>query len=50
MTTPEPPITVPKFTAMKAAGRKITMLTAYDYTMAGLLDVSSPRISVWPSY
>jgi len=31
-------ITVPKFAAMKAAGQKITMLTAYDYTMASLLD------------
>ena len=31
-------ITVPKFTAMKAAGEKITMLTAYDFTMARLLD------------
>lgn len=31
-------MTVPKFTAMKAAGEKITMLTAYDYTMARLLD------------
>jgi 3-methyl-2-oxobutanoate hydroxymethyltransferase len=31
-------ITVPKFTAMKAAGQKITMLTAYDYTMARLVD------------
>ena len=31
-------ITVPQFVAMKQAGRKITMLTAYDYTMAGLLD------------
>src|SRR5215208_5982852 len=31
-------ITVPAFTAMKAAGRKITMLTAYDHTMASLLD------------
>ncbi len=34
------PITVPKFMAMKAAGQKITMLTAYDYTMAGLLDAT----------
>ena len=33
-------ITVPKFRAMKAAGQKITMLTAYDYTMAGLLDAT----------
>jgi len=31
-------ITVPKFAAMKAAGQKITMLTAYDYTMAELVD------------
>lgn len=31
-------ITVPKFAAMKAAGRKITMVTAYDYTMAKLVD------------
>jgi 3-methyl-2-oxobutanoate hydroxymethyltransferase len=31
-------MTVPKFKAMKAEGRKITMLTAYDYTMARLLD------------
>jgi 3-methyl-2-oxobutanoate hydroxymethyltransferase len=31
-------ITVPQFTAMKAAGQKITMLTAYDFAMAGLLD------------
>src|SRR5215216_1912705 len=33
-----PRITVPTFTAMKAAGRKITMLTAYDHTMASMLD------------
>ena len=32
------PITVPKFSSMKGAGRKITMVTAYDYTMAALLD------------
>jgi 3-methyl-2-oxobutanoate hydroxymethyltransferase len=31
-------MTVPKFVALKAAGRKISMLTAYDYTMARLLD------------
>lgn len=31
-------ITVPQFAAMKTAGSKITMLTAYDYTMAGLVD------------
>ena len=31
-------MTVPKFSALKAAGQKITMLTAYDHTMAGLLD------------
>jgi 3-methyl-2-oxobutanoate hydroxymethyltransferase len=33
-----PQITVPQFTAMKDAGEKITMLTAYDYTMAKLVD------------
>ncbi|MBN2474233.1 MAG: 3-methyl-2-oxobutanoate hydroxymethyltransferase [Pirellulales bacterium] len=31
-------ITVPQFVAMKSAGRKITMLTAYDYTMAEMID------------
>jgi len=31
-------VTVPKFVAMKAAGRKITMLTAYDFTTAQLVD------------
>lgn len=38
MSTHNSQITVPQFVAMKAAGRKITVLTAYDYTMAGLLD------------
>jgi 3-methyl-2-oxobutanoate hydroxymethyltransferase len=38
MTAQEQPITVPRFTAMKAAGRKITMVTAYDYAMASLVD------------
>ena len=33
-------ITVPQFTAMKSSGRKITMLTAYDYAMAGLVDAA----------
>src|SRR5512141_2098436 len=33
-------ITVTQFGAMKAAGRKITMLTAYDYAMAGLVDAA----------
>jgi 3-methyl-2-oxobutanoate hydroxymethyltransferase len=31
-------ITVPQFSAMKDSGKKITMLTAYDYAMAGLVD------------
>lgn len=31
-------LTVPAFVAMKAAGRKISILTAYDYPMAHLLD------------
>ncbi len=33
-------ITVPQFAAMKAAGQRITMLTAYDYAMAGLVDAA----------
>ena len=40
MTPEEQPITVPQFMAMKAAGRKITMLTAYDYALAGLVDAA----------
>ena len=40
MPSPAARITIPKFGAMKAAGQKITMLTAYDYTMAGLLDAA----------
>jgi 3-methyl-2-oxobutanoate hydroxymethyltransferase len=31
-------ISVPQFAAMKGTGQKITMLTAYDYAMAGLVD------------
>lgn len=31
-------MTVPKFVACKAAGQKISMLTAYDYTLAELID------------
>ena len=38
---PEPhAITVPQFTAMKAAGQKITMLTAYDHATAQLVDAA----------
>jgi 3-methyl-2-oxobutanoate hydroxymethyltransferase len=38
MSSTDRPVTVPEFIGMKAAGRKITMLTAYDHTMAALLD------------
>lgn len=38
MPTPVPQLTVPRFSAMKAEGRKITVLTAYDYTTARLVD------------
>jgi 3-methyl-2-oxobutanoate hydroxymethyltransferase len=31
-------ITVPEFAGLKAAGRKISMVTAYDYAMARLVD------------
>jgi 3-methyl-2-oxobutanoate hydroxymethyltransferase len=33
-------MTVPRFAALKQAGQKITVLTAYDYTMASLLDAT----------
>lgn len=36
--SPQRQITVRKFASLKAAGSKITMATAYDYTMAALLD------------
>src|SRR5262245_21233485 len=32
------PLTVPDFLAAKAIGVRLTLLTAYDYTMARLLD------------
>ena len=38
MTDVEPRWTVPKFMALKGSGRKITMLTAYDFALARLLD------------
>ncbi len=31
-------VTTSRFISMKAKGEKISMLTAYDYTMAKLLD------------
>lgn len=34
------PITVPQFVAFKAAGHKISMLTAYDFTLASALDAT----------
>jgi 3-methyl-2-oxobutanoate hydroxymethyltransferase len=33
-----PPVTIPDFARWKAEGRKISVLTAYDFTMARLLD------------
>ncbi|MHB0958429.1 MAG: 3-methyl-2-oxobutanoate hydroxymethyltransferase [Pirellulaceae bacterium] len=38
MSDKTPRMTVPRFTALKAAGRKISMLTAYDFPFAALLD------------
>jgi 3-methyl-2-oxobutanoate hydroxymethyltransferase len=38
MTTDKSPVTVTTLQHMKTEGRKISMLTAYDYTMAYLLD------------
>src|SRR5207244_13101275 len=34
------PVTVPDFLAAKSRGVRLTMLTAYDYTMARLLDAA----------
>ncbi len=34
------PVTVPDFLAAKARGARLTLLTAYDYTMARLLDAA----------
>src|SRR5205809_2471651 len=34
------PVTVPDFMAAKARGVRLTMLTAYDYTQARLLDAA----------
>ncbi len=38
MSEKTPRMTVPRFAALKAAGRKISMLTAYDFPLAALLD------------
>jgi 3-methyl-2-oxobutanoate hydroxymethyltransferase len=38
MSSDASPITIPKFQSFKAAGQKITMLTAYDYALATLVD------------
>ncbi len=35
-----PPVTIPDFARWKREGRRISVLTAYDYTMARLLDAS----------
>jgi 3-methyl-2-oxobutanoate hydroxymethyltransferase len=35
-----PPVTIPDFAQWKAEGRKIGVLTAYDFTMARLLDAA----------
>src|SRR5688572_13948780 len=36
--TPRKPMTIPRFQAAKTNGRKLTMLTAYDFLWAGLFD------------
>ena len=40
MNDDRPRLTVPKFAALKTSGAKITMLTAYDYPTAKLLDTA----------
>jgi 3-methyl-2-oxobutanoate hydroxymethyltransferase len=39
-TTRNPPMTVPRFVAAKAKGRKLAVLTAYDYLWAGIFDAA----------
>ncbi|MDO5035527.1 MAG: 3-methyl-2-oxobutanoate hydroxymethyltransferase [Porphyromonas sp.] len=39
LSTDKKKITATRYTAMKASGEKITMVTAYDYTMAKLIDM-----------
>ncbi|GAC1471030.1 MAG: 3-methyl-2-oxobutanoate hydroxymethyltransferase [Isosphaeraceae bacterium] len=39
-TPAEPPVTIPDFALWKQGGRKISVLTAYDHTMARLLDAA----------
>ena len=40
LSTDKKKITVKTFAEMKSAGEKVTMLTAYDYTTAGILDAA----------
>ncbi len=40
MTKPSPTMTVPSFVKAKSEGRKLSMLTAYDFTWAGLFDAA----------
>lgn len=40
MTKPAQAMTVPNFVKAKSEGRKLTMLTAYDFTWAGLFDAA----------
>src|SRR5436305_1877698 len=39
-TAPEPAVTIPDFARWKSQGRKISVLTAYDFITARLLDES----------
>src|SRR4051794_15412652 len=40
MAADNPRVTIPDFSGWKGQGRKVTMLTAYDYTTARLLDAA----------
>ena len=40
LSTDKKKVTVKTFAEMKAAGEKVTMLTAYDYTTAGIIDAA----------
>ena len=47
MTSESRPRTVPELTAMKAAGRRIVMLTCYDALFARLLDSPAVDVLLW---
>ena len=44
LSTDKKKITTKTYAEMKAAGEKVTMLTAYDFTTAGIIDAAPAKI------